>query len=237
VPPPPRCVRLTYASDFHLDIVPARKDPTRGETAIEVPDRKLKCWVPNNPLAYQAWFERRCVSLAILEKAEPQPVPALVRSERKPPLKRVVQLVKRHRDVVFAGCPDAPSSILLTTMAATLYQGESKVVPALVQILARMENAVRSAWPRRIFVPNPTNTAEDLCAKFSDDEYVHFVQWILDFSEHLRKLVDVRGLDKVASILKSLFGEKVTTEVVRLHMRKLEEARKARQLRYGSAGA
>jgi SMODS domain-containing protein len=60
-PPPPRCLRLTYAGDFHLDIVPARKNPTRGKTAIEVPDRKLNCWVPTTRV--RTWLGSRDAAL------------------------------------------------------------------------------------------------------------------------------------------------------------------------------
>jgi hypothetical protein len=142
--------------------------------------------MPNDPLAYQAWFEQRCVTLAIMEKAEPRPVPGLVPSEQKPPLKRAVQLIKRHRDIIYAAGPGTPSSILLTTMAATFYNGEVRVVHALVGVLARIENALRSAWPRRICAPNPTNSREDLCAKFSDEQYARFVHWVTGLNDQVR---------------------------------------------------
>ena len=235
-PPPPRCLRLTYAGDFHLDIVPARRDPARGNSAIEVPDRNLEYWVPNNPRVYQAWFEQRCSTLTIMEKAEPQPVPSLVPSEHMPPLKRVVQLLKRHRDVAFRNAPGAPTSILLTTMAATVYQGEPTVVHALVNVLARMRDAVQSSWPRRISIANPTNSAEDLCFKFDDEQYAQFAQWVVSFNNEVRNLIGACGLDKVASVLKALFGEKVTIGVVKSYVQRLDEARKARQLRYGRSG-
>jgi hypothetical protein len=103
-------------------------------------------------------------------------------------------------------------------------------------VLARMQTAVKSIWPRRISISNPTNSAEDLCAKFSEEQYAQFVQWIVGFNDQVRRLVEARGLDKVASILKVLFGEKVTVAVVKSYMERLEEARSARQLRYGSVG-
>jgi hypothetical protein len=184
-----------------------------------------------------AWFEGRCPTFLLKEKAVvPEPVPPLVSSERQPALKRVIQLFKRHRDVVFEGCQGAPSSILLTTTAATLYQGEMRVVPALRQVLDRLEDAVKSAWPRRISVPNPTNSNEDLCAKFTDKEYSRFVQWLVGFAGEVRKLIDLRGLDKIASVLKALFGEQVATEVVKSYVKKLDEARGAHSLRYGALG-
>jgi len=235
-PAPPRCLRLKYAGDFHLDIVPARRDPARGATAIEVPDRKLKCWVPNNPREYQTWFERQSVSLVIMEKAAIQPVPALMASEQKPPLKLVVQLMKRHRDIVFGRAIGAPSSILLTTMAARSYRGDASVADALARILAAMKNDIRSSWPGRISEANPTNIAEDLCSKFSDEEYARFAQWVVAFSDEFRKLKELTGLEKIAAVLKALFGENITTSVIKLYVQRLDEARKADGLRYGASG-
>jgi Second Messenger Oligonucleotide or Dinucleotide Synthetase domain len=235
-PPPPRCIRLTYAGDFHLDIVPARKNSTRGNTAIEVPDRKLVCWVRNDPRAYMRWFEQRCTTLAIEKAITPEPIAAPVPSRHKPPLKRVVQLLKRHRDIVFEGREGAPSSILLSTISASLYQGEIRVVPALRSVLDRLEHEVKSAWPKRISVRNPTNVDEDLCVKFTDDEYRRLVQWISGFAAEVRKLVDLKGLDKIASVLKALFGEQVAINVVKSYIKRLDEARSARALRYGTSG-
>ena len=51
-----RCVRLNYAGNFHLDIVPACPDPVRGGTCVKVPDRKLTCWFPTNPIGFGDWF-------------------------------------------------------------------------------------------------------------------------------------------------------------------------------------
>jgi hypothetical protein len=235
-PAPPRCLRLKYAGDFHLDIVPARRNPARGLTAIEVPDRELKRWVPNNPLEYKRWFERQATSLVIMEKAAVQPVPALMASDQKPPLKRAVQLMKRHRDIAFGAAVGAPSSILITTMAGRLYRGDTNVADALVKILVEIENEIRSVWPGRISVPNPTDSAEDLCKKFNDEQYASFARWAIGFSDQVRKLKGMTGLEKIASALKSLFGEKITTNVVKSYTQGLYEARRSGGLRYGAPG-
>jgi len=51
-----RCVRLNYAGDFHLDILPACPDPSRGGSCVRVPD----CWMPSNPIGFAARFFDRC---------------------------------------------------------------------------------------------------------------------------------------------------------------------------------
>jgi hypothetical protein len=63
-----RCIRLNYASEFHLDITPARPDALRGGQCILVPDRKILRWEAwaGSPRAYRKFVDylfnfRSCV--------------------------------------------------------------------------------------------------------------------------------------------------------------------------------
>lgn len=53
-----RCIRLNYAGEFHLDILPACPDGTHN--GIVVPDRRLQCWIHSNPRGFAEWFFERC---------------------------------------------------------------------------------------------------------------------------------------------------------------------------------
>jgi hypothetical protein len=208
-----------------------------GGTAIEVPDRELKCWVPNNPKEYERLFEVRCRhQLVLMEKATPQAVPDPIPSDEKPPLKRAVQLWKRQRDIVFSDVKGAPSSILLTTLAAEFYNGEMQVVTALANILNRVSQRMRAEWPRRIAVLNPTNVDEDLCARYSDDEYRAIVRWVASLNQRVTEISALQGLEKIAAALKTLFGESVTVQAVKALMEKLATASNSSSLKYGRAG-
>src|SRR5207244_7386909 len=141
----PRCIRLDCSGDFHLDIVPAIPDLAclPWETCMKIPDRPKRRWHDTNPKGYSRWFEVQCAKRKLQEKTarfsananvEPlrEPAPAYA----KPPLRLSVQLFKRWRDVVFAGREHLqPSSIVLTTLAGRLYQGEYHPTDALVTIL------------------------------------------------------------------------------------------------------
>ena len=134
--PLPRCIRLNYASDFHLDIVPAVPDLDAGETCILVPDLNANlaidavendAWKPSNPKGFQAWFEDHCkYSLALNEqyvRAHVEPLPDKEEVHEKHALKRSVQLFKRWRDKEFQDRPKlAPPSIILTTLSGHLYR-------------------------------------------------------------------------------------------------------------------
>src|SRR3984893_14811491 len=137
-----RCVRLNYANEFHLDILPACPDPTVGGSCLFIPDRKSQAWKHSNPRGYADWFESRCelALKALIESrrlmAKAEPIPAQEATEEKAILKRVVQLLKRWRDVRYQREPKlAPISMVLTTMAAQAYGGERTVTEAMTSVL------------------------------------------------------------------------------------------------------
>ena len=97
--------------------------------------------------------------------------------ELKTPLQRAIQLLKRHRDVMFVDNPEvAPISMILTNLAGHAYQSEANVYDAVRGILARMLDFVGPERPR---VPNPTHPDEDYADKWSKDPRleVSFLQW------------------------------------------------------------
>lgn len=49
-----RCIRVKYANEFHLDILPACPDLTSGNGCVMVPDREAKEWKASNPKGYAA---------------------------------------------------------------------------------------------------------------------------------------------------------------------------------------
>src|SRR5258708_19196309 len=99
VEPLNRCIRLNYAGEFHLDIMPARPDILRAGTCIEVPDKKLQHWKPCNPEGFRQWFEQRCAAGIVVEKFAQKPVPPNTPAYARPVLKRAMQLLKRRRDL------------------------------------------------------------------------------------------------------------------------------------------
>lgn len=235
----PRCVRVKYANQFYLDIVAARPDQLRGDTFIEVPDKDLGCWITGNPLKYIGWFESRC-RLLILEKAVQDPLPANVPAQYKPVLKRATQLFKRQRDVAFDGADGAPSSIVLTTLAAHFYRNEPSIVDALKHIIAGTSAAIERARPGRIMLYNPANADECLTDRWTDDNYRDFVKFVSNFRRQLDNLADSvgHGLPSLENELKGLFDEEgaVTAKVLNDFAENLQVKRRAGALRATSNG-
>ena len=213
----PRCIRLDYSGDFHLDIVPAIPDPAcpPGDTCMKIPDRPLKKWRDSNPKGYSRWFEDQSAKRWLLEKAarfsananvEPlrDPAPAYL----KPPLKLAVQLFKRWRDVVFRGREHlAPSSIVLTTLAGTLYQGEHHPTDALATILDGIYDW--SLQVDQIELLNPSNPKECITDRWKENPemYEAFIEVVNDFRTALHKLINDGRYPDCIDDLKELFGD------------------------------
>jgi hypothetical protein len=230
----PRCIRLDYSGDFHLDIVPAVPDPTRpGQTCLKIPDREKKIWRTTNPTGYVSWFDEQAAKRILREKAvyfsareanvKPlrDPVPAYT----KPPLKLAVQLLKRHRDIAFKGREGlAPSSIVLTTLCGLLYQGEGHPTDALMSILNGIcERASRE--PIRLV--NPSNLDESITDRWNDkpEMYTAFVRHVLDLRVRWEKLIRHGRYPGFVAELQDLFGEYHVTRAVRKFAELRGEAR------------
>jgi hypothetical protein len=228
-----RCIRLNYAHNFHMDILPACKDFQSGNTCILVPDRRLGAWVPSNPSGYGSWFNgrsRQSLVRTLLEKTDPLPGPQ--RAESKPPLKLCVQLWKRRRDIRHTDDPAlAPISIVLTTLAGTFYRGEQSVTAAMTAILESAVEAVKSInW--RLLLVIPSNPSEYLSDRWDSNlkGYREFVDGVAEFRDQWRALQQARGISRIAKSLEILFGESLTRRAIEDQTGDIEAARGRDQL-------
>src|SRR5207302_336081 len=105
-------------------------------------------WLLSNSEGFARWFEFRMkLAKALLEnralQARAAKVDDLPPYRWKSPLQRCVQLLKRHRDIMFVDDPDGkPTSIIITTLSARAYQGEAEIADALDTILSNMGGLV-----------------------------------------------------------------------------------------------
>lgn len=198
-----RCWRLKYRDEvsFHLDSLPsvpaneAFVGRLRGlgvagdwaQRAIAITDDRHPQyhvvggeWFTSNPSGFARWFESRAaLARTPVEKvgvrAEVEDVPAY---RWRTPLQRVVQILKRHRDVMFRAAPElAPISMIIANLAGHAYQGERDIAEALVGVVQRMGDYVRPSSPR---VPNPTHPEEDYADKWrlQPELEIHFWLWL-----------------------------------------------------------
>lgn len=133
-------------------------------------------WRISNSEGYALWFESRMkLARQLMEKrafqAKAGTVDELPARSWGSPLQLSVQMLKVHRDQLFADNSDAkPISVIITTLAGEAYAGEERVEDALKSILTKMDKLVRAGRPR---VPNPVNPLEDFADKWYDPAYRH----------------------------------------------------------------
>lgn len=195
-----RCWRLNYRDQlgFHLDIVPSLpasvhtqqkilERMTQFGEALDISNEVSKLsqfitdnrradyneisddWKISNSEGYAKWFEQRMNQR--LSLYETRDVALLPIYKQKSILQKLVQLLKRHRDVMFKNNVDLkPVSIMLTTLAARAFEGETDLENAIENVLGKMGALVSLTVPR---VPNPVNPSEDFTDRWTMPEYSH----------------------------------------------------------------
>jgi SMODS domain-containing protein len=225
-----RCVRIEYADEFYMDVLPACRNSALGMGCVKIPDCSQMGWCDSNPTGYTEWFKQRSRVLLvdrILDKAAA--IPAQEEVRQKKPLQLVVQLVKRWRDLHYQDYNPSlvPVSVVLTTLTADVYRGESSVSKALSSALTAIVERIESSrrrGERHLRLCNPSNRAEDLTERWDSSQaaYEAFVGGIRDLHQRWSQLVAKGG--NVSSELEDLFGEQVKT-VLRKQAQRLQESR------------
>jgi hypothetical protein len=227
-----RCVRIIYADQFHMDLLPACQDPSNGGTHLLVPDRDSHGWKPSNPRGYAKWFESRCSYTPRLVEGKSEPIPPKEPVVLKPTLKLATQLLKRWRDLKYAERKRvAPISIVLTTLAGLHFNGQDSVSAALVEILDRIIGEF-PASNFRMVVLNPVNQAEDLSEKWDEnpEAYREFTKGLMELRQQLHEIAKPQPLDLLCKKLSGVFGEDVSKTAVTRFGRDLEQSRSSGNL-------
>lgn len=217
---------------YHMDILPAinsngysvilekaysnLKDQTLNDLVLSITDNETEpgyslhtdpeLWLQSNPFGYAKWFMNiadnirgvRTKLFSLNESVNPTPK---YQSDRLP-LQRSIQLLKRHRDIMFQNYTEEdkkekPISCIITTLAAKAYEetGDDNIVDALLNITNKMENYITLVFDNQIgkyvhWISNPVNEGEN----FAD-------RWVIEgskreqfFKDWLKKLKDDFGI-------------------------------------------
>ena len=230
-----RCWRLHYAEDtqFHLDIVPSIPDdqivikllesksvPSNiAQHALCITDKETwnydRDFPKSNPEGYAIWFtnqmkqefEKKKQLLAEGLKMKMDEIPEY---KIKTTLQRVVQLLKRHRDIRYQKDEDKPISIILTTLAAKVYNNETDIYEALKNILSKMDSAIEKDIEGNFQIKNPVNPDENFADKWNKNERKAelFFEWLEVAKKDFNSL-DGKNFIELSESLKPVFGEKV----------------------------
>lgn len=229
-----RCWRLNYAGDFHLDLSPTIANPLCANRGELVPDRTLKEWHPTNPRAYKVLFDERAAlrpkfvgRYIAMQRDEATVEPFPVREAAKGILRRIVQLLKRHRDVFYESNTQdvAPISVIITTLAMQafaycvrrhVFEDEMDVMVETIRMMPHfIERSILDG--RRVYtILNETTDGENFADNWNKDERMApaFYAWHAQALSDFETLRDAIGQDRLSLNMERSFGPGVTGRVL-----------------------
>lgn len=232
-----RCWTIKYsdASKFHLDVLPAIPDDYAWLVALGVPrewaehticitDRETwdyaAEWPRSNPKGYVEWFKDRMRVrldeakgvLAMEKRADVQDIEDF---EVRTPLQRLIQLLKRHRDLRYNGDDDKPVSIIITTLAGRAYNNEANLADAILNVVSAMRDNIEcrnGVW----WVPNPVNPHENFADKWAESPRKQrvFFEWLDAVEREHAYLLSDHGFEKVGEHLAESYGHRNAVAVM-----------------------
>jgi Second Messenger Oligonucleotide or Dinucleotide Synthetase domain len=251
-----RCWRLNYAREFHLDVSPTIVNLRCTNGGELVSDKKLRDWKPTNPSGYKALFEARAKLLPRLraeksvfaeDRANMEPFPA--RMTGKGVLRRIVQLLKRHRDIYFQHTTEevAPISIVITTLAARAYEycigkftfdTELDVLVDTIRLMPLFIEKSVVNGREQYWVRNETTEGENFADRWNIEpaRVQAFFEWHARALADLEKAASLEGLDRITLSLEESLGGTVVRRVMDRRADAISSARGAGKLFIGSAG-
>jgi hypothetical protein len=204
-------------------------------------------WETSNPDGYAEWFDE--VKKPIFRK--------LVRSQKeylfsenvsfynsiddvpdqlvKTPLQRAIQILKRHRDIRFLNHElesDKPISMIITTLAAKLYEQEEDVYTTLKNIVEKLDdysqllnldniqyfqeesyNIIKRGQDGKWYIPNPVNPNENFADRWHENGNRRanaFFYWIRCIKTDIIDILKLGDMQSIGKSLEYSFGETAT---------------------------
>lgn len=235
------CWTLEYKEDpkFFIDILPSVNDESQwllelsvpkrlAQTAICITDKSSSSytiisndWRKSNPKGYSSWFKEQMTiqysrRLELLAEHRNVSIDKIKEYEVKTPLQRAVQILKRHRDIMFGSDEHKPISIIITTLAAKAYANEDNIVDAIKNILLKMSLFIESVngvtWVR-----NPINPSENFADQWEKHpiKETNFRDWISKATIDLVNIVGTKTVNDARILLGENLGSRIVNESYR----------------------
>lgn len=245
VEPKSRCVRVNYANDFHMDIMPGQLLNDVSKEII-VPDRELKQWYHHsNPIRYAEWFEEQAKTQILFELNEArrvqcsaEPIDDQEVAVRLEPLRRAVQLIKRYRDIYCEeNKTNAVRSIVICTLMGHISSSYSNTLDIILDFCNYVNGKISMASGKPFEVCNPV-VDEILTEKWEENiqNYHDFVCMIHNLTEDVSKLRSLTINNEMIEMMKKMFGENVTNAAVKENAAKVNVSRNTGTLAIGATG-
>lgn len=174
-----RCVRLNYAGEFHLDVVPTV--PSEGQKLM-LPD-KAGYWVATDPRGYMTWFAQRD-------------------SGSGGHLMRIVKYLKWWRHV---GKQKKVTSVVLTALLAEHMERGYSDAATLVETMESLNDWLDMHDAKPV-VPHPT-LGTDMAERWTEKEFSHFKSSLGEAAATGREAFDEDDQAKSVELWQEVFGD------------------------------
>lgn len=240
-----RCIRVNYANDFHMDIMPGKViDNSTNE--IIVPDRKLKIWYHHsNPIRYAEWFENQATKAIRYELrkqrfavSSAEPITDQEIALHLEPLRRAVQLIKRYRDIYSQNNNTEPvRSIIICTLMGNISSAYSSEIDIITDFCTYVNKKIAISKGKPFEIRNPV-VEEILTEKWNENTkfYDDFVKMMQALTDHIKRLKSASFNTEISTLIKEMFGEEITNEVIKSQAGRINSARSAGTLGVTATG-
>ncbi|MBP8235496.1 MAG: nucleotidyltransferase [Rhizorhabdus sp.] len=257
-----RCITLYYADGMHLDVTPARRRAAKEKESVIAHAKQGRQhehrYVPMNAYGFCAWYNSKApveerFALALnrelyskhgfaFDAAEVEQVPDQTPLLIKSVTTVALQLIKRHRNILYADAAGRmPPSVVLSCHAghaAVPGMGLADMVMRQARWTARAINeAARQS--RLLDVPNPEFHEERFTDRWPENQaqQQHYAKALSELADGLQ-VARERGmqLEDLQDWLRDQFGQRVVTRSIDVFNKRLGQQVQARQHGYTRTG-
>ncbi len=182
-----RCVTVTYANEFHIDIVPFLE----RDGALWITNRQENSYELSNPERFNEWLDEhnRTASLHL--------VPAI----------RILKYLRDYKETF-----TAKSIVLTTLLGAQVHSarllGDPEyyidVPTALLHIVGDLDEYLQ-ATPQMPVIPDPGGTGDDFSQRWDETQYSNFRNRVHSYAEKIRAACEADEEHSLA-LWQELFG-------------------------------
>jgi hypothetical protein len=257
-----------------MDILPCKPNEVDGNIAITDLNRHTSeySWKSSNPRGFASWFHTVNAVTSSFSKTQKQRIFECAKDESgkalfksmdsvpdflvRTPLQRTIQLLKRHRDIQFADNPEnKPISMIITSLAARLYNGETTTIEAFVNITEaiysyseylgeksgawilsermKKQSLITRRWNRNgyweWYIPNPVNSMENFADKWHENDNAKarsFFSWLGALIRDLREIENSKGIHVIHESLSKSYGADAAQRAIKAYGEDVFQLRK-----------
>lgn len=187
--PKNRCVRINYAGDFHMDVLPGFSESSHSNVIL-IPDTNLSDWTISNPKDYAEWFKQTGRKIKLDEQAlfsaEELNLKEFTNSL---PLKQSVKLLKMYRNEFFKNdVKNRTPSVLLTTVAGIAYKSSPSIYKTIESFILTAQKMVDNGtlW----CIKNPKEPRENFSERLNSKNFAKFNDFLQNLKEKWIEMKD-----------------------------------------------